>query len=382
MTDDGLPRLHGKPTFIGKIGPWLLTIPAALIGILLVELFCWMFVPSIGWNAPARDRRVIFFDGPKTIFENREDIFTYLPHSEIRNVTGFFSDHDFAIEYDYRFKTNNFGLAQEADIVPGRDSLLLLGDSFTEGEGAGPWFPLISSGIDKLGYQPINGGLLGTGFQQWLKLDRYLAAKNIQVQKLVVLFISDDYDRPVWNISPATLECLSAPPLCRVEDSYLYRLPPPEEVSSWIARVRKARGPPGRGASRLIDPGLKMSAAAALLPASYSVYLFFRHTMLFAKAEQESHSAIADLIKIYGAKNVAFLHLPEKDELSQGPNSLGLKVRGAIEDAGGKLFDGFKLCQLTKTDYYVNDGHPNKGGYSKIATCAANVIHELVVGDQ
>ena len=370
MTNDGLPRLHGKPafirTFIRKIGPWLLIIPSALLGILLVEFFCWLFVPSIGWNIPGRDRRVVFFDGRTTIFENHEDIFTYLPHNAIRNVTAFFSDDGFAVEYEYRFMTNNYGLVQDADIVPGRESLLLLGDSFTEGQGAEPWFRLVSPAIDKLGYQPINGGVLGTGFQQWLKLDRYLVAeKNVRIRKLVVLFISEDYHRRVWQIPPSVFECLSAPPLCRIEDSYFYRLPPREELSGWIAKVRMARGP--------MKPHLK-GRAAALLPASYSVYMYFKQLNLFAQAEQESHAAIAELIRIYGPTNIAFLHLPQKDEVGHGPNNLGLKARRAIEDAGGKLFDGFKLCQLTVTDYYLNDNHPNKGGYTKIAACVANVI--------
>ena len=83
-------------------------------------------------------------------------------------------------------------------------------------------------------------------------------------------------------------------------------------------------------------------SAAALLPVSHSVYLFFKQVMMFAKLEQESRVAIADLIRIYGPENVAFLHVPQKDEVGHGPNSLGLKARGAIEDAGGKLFDGFK----------------------------------------
>ena len=108
MTDDGLPSLHGKPTFISKIGPWLLTIPSVLIGILLVELFCGLLVQSIG-NYPGRDRRVFFFDGQNAIFENQEDIFTYLPHNQIRHLLAFFSDDDFVVEYDYRFRSNNTG---------------------------------------------------------------------------------------------------------------------------------------------------------------------------------------------------------------------------------------------------------------------------------
>ena len=32
-----------------------------------------------------------------------------------------------------------------------------------------------------------------------------------------------------------------------------------------------------------------------------------------------------------------------------------MKVRRSIENAGGKLFDGFKLCGLTPADFYQND---------------------------
>jgi len=369
LTDDGLPAQHGKPTIFRRLAPWLLVIPSALLGLLLFEVSCWLFVPSIGMNVPGRDRRVVFFDGPKEIFENHDDIFTYLPHERFRNLTAFFSRDDFVVEYDYRFKTNDIGLVQDTNIAPGRDSLLLLGDSFTEGQGGEPWFPLLSPAIDKLGYQAINGGVMGTGFRQWLKLDRYLAAKNVNVRKLLVLFISDDYHRRVWRIPPPVFQCLSTPGLCRVEDSYLYRLPPKEELSSWIARVRTARGP--------LRPHLKLSPAA-LFPASFSIYTFLKTLVAFGEAEQESHAAIAELIGIYGPKNVAFIHLPQKDELDLGPNRLGSSARRAIADAGGKLFDGFKLCQLTKADYYTNDDHPNKSGYSKIAACAANVINDFV----
>ena len=322
---------------------------------------------------PGRDRRVVFFDGPSPIFENHGDIFTYLPHSKIRNLTAFLTDRGFVTEYDYRFETNNFGLVQDADIVPGRDSLLLLGDSFTEGQGAEPWFRLVSPVIDKLGYQPINGGVLGTGFQQWLKLDRYLTGKNIRIKKLLVIFISDDYHRPVWNMPAPVFPCLSGSPLCRVGYSYFYRLPPPDEMSSWIAKVRTARGP--------LRPHLELKTAA-LLPASYSVYMYFKQLILFGRAEEESRTAIDELIKLYGKSNIAFLHLPQKNELAYGPDSLGLKARRAIQEAGGKLFDGFKLCKLTQKDYYINDDHPNRSGYAKIAACTADVINELEVVDR
>ncbi len=368
MTSLGSDGTEAKSTLFARMAPWLLAISSALIGILLVEVFCWVFVPNLGRNIPGRDNRVVFFDGEGPIFENHGDIFTYTPHNTIRNVTAFFSSDAFAVEYDYRFRTNNLGLAQDADVAPGRKSLLLLGDSFTEGQGAKPWFRLVSPTIERLGYQPVNGGVLGTGFQQWLKLGGYLSSNNIDVSKVVVLFISDDYQRPVWNVPSQVFKCISSPSLCRVEQSYFYRLPPPGEMGSLIARVRDGRRP--------MKPHLKFSASA-LFPASSSVYVYLKQLVTHAQAERGSRAAISELVKRYGRENVAFLHLPQKDEIAGGPNDLGLAARRAIEAAGGTLFDGFKLCQMTPSDYYLNDEHPNAHGYSKIATCTAEVASSL-----
>ena len=105
--------------------------------------------------------------------------------------------------------------------------------------------------------------------------------------------------------------------------------------------------------------------------------MYIKQLLLFAHAERDSHAAISELVRIYGSENVVFLHLPQKNELGSGPDSLGLRARKAIEEAGGKLFDGFKLCNLTTADYFTNDNHPNADGYKKIAGCAAGVIKEL-----
>src|SRR5579863_4030401 len=353
MTDDRLPGRSRTPSAIRRTAPWLLIIPSAIIGIVLVELFCRLFVPSIGNTESVFKplRRVMFFDGRDAIFRNHEEIFTFVRHDEVRNLAAFLTDDGFTVEYDYRFRTNNLGLVQDADIVPERPSLLLLGDSFTEGLGAEPWFRLLSPAIDELGYQPINGGLLGTGFDQWLKLERYLTARNFQIRKLVVVFISDDYHRPFGNREPGELRCLTAVALCDPGESFFYRLPPPGELSSFIGKVRAARAP-------MMGSWIG-TRAAALLPASFQVYRYFNDRLenpsaiaRLAYAEQQSLAAIAELIKIHGPDNVVFIHIPQKDEIATGPDSLGATARRAIEAAGGRVFDGFKLCRLTAADYY------------------------------
>jgi hypothetical protein len=90
-------------------------------------------------------------------------------------------------------------------------------------------------------------------------------------------------------------------------------------------------------------------------------------------ARQNSRLAIANFIKVYGKDNVAFMHLPQKDEMS-GPNEIGMEARQSIRDSGGELYDGFRLCGLTEADYYLHDGHPNKQGYEKIENCVSQVL--------
>jgi hypothetical protein len=83
------------------------------------------------------------------------------------------------------------------------------------------------------------------------------------------------------------------------------------------------------------------------------------------RGEQESRAAIAEFIKTYGPENVAFIHLPRKEEIDSGPDVFGLKARRAIQEAGVRLFDGFKLCGLVAADYHPNDLHPNSRGGSE-----------------
>jgi hypothetical protein len=381
MTDGRLTNPSRQSTLMEKTASWLLIIPSILIGIFLFELLSQLFLPWVR-NADADpgagQHTIYFFDGPDTIFRDHGAIFTYVPHSDIRVVTLSYSDVDFNTEYDYHIQTNNFGFVQDTDVIPEQTSLLLLGDSFTEGVGAEPWFRLVSSEIAKLGYQPINGGIGGTGFSSWLKLDRYLVAADIRIKKLVILFISEDYRRPAWNINPGELRCFSDLSLCRVEEGvfFRYRLPPPEELPTWVAKIRARRV-----ANRVATLRARVRA---LMPATHLVYKYLTELVRPSpqmawdeRGEQESRAAIPEFIKRYGPENVAFIHLPRKEEIDSGPDVFGLKARRAIQEAGGRLFDGFKLCGLVAADYHPNDLHPNSRGYGKIAACTMSVIKEM-----
>jgi len=179
--------------------------------------------------------------------------------------------------------------------------------------------------------------------------------------------------------SEAYLRCLAEPVLknCDLRKYFFLPLPPRELLSSWVDEVRKSRDAAPTSTFSSVKTKLK-----TLLPATYQVYSFMRTKFAPPPAdtrkldlENQSQVAIRALIERYGAKNLIFIHIPMKNEEKPSPD--GLSIRQAISAAGAQLFDGFKLCGLSASDYYPIDVHPNETGYKKIASCVAAAFRTL-----
>jgi len=324
-------------------------------------------------------RRILFLDGPDSIFRNLDDIFTYVPNSIISTKAIYWSESSFSTEFAYKFKTNNFGLVQDRDLVRGVKSILLLGDSLTEGQGAEPWFHQVAPQVERLNYQPINGGLLGTGFLQWWKLAELLSSNEIAVAKVIIIFISDDLRRITWNFSETALDCLRNINLCHSWNGGLFRLPPASELAYWVAKIRTAREPSDVSIKRMIK---------ATLPATYEVYRFFldvakRSASKRAPSQTELVSTVInEMVERYGQENVLFIQLPQKEELKGTFLPDGLLAQKLIRDSGARYVDGTSLCGLNRSDFFVRDPHPNQQGYSKIAKCVAQIIEPFLTLDR
>jgi|RhiMetdeSRZDD1v2_1073273.scaffolds.fasta_scaffold387707_2 hypothetical protein len=341
---------------------------SALVGIAIVEVayhvYQRAFPPVYQWG-----QRIMFFDGPDSIFRNLDDIFTYVPNSRIFSRVIYFSGSSYSTEYAYKFKTNNFGLVQDKDLVRGVKSILLLGDSFTEGQGAEPWFRQIAPQIEKLNYQPINGGLLATGFLNWWELEQFLSANEIAVTKLVVIFNSYNVSRAKWNFSEHALACLRSINLCLGNEDF-FRLPAASELAHWVARIRATRE----------DVKERIKSA---LPATYSVYRFFLKDDPFAPGQIERvTTVINNMVQKYGRGNILFIHLPGKEELKGAILPDGLLTRKLIMDSGARYADGTALCGLARSEFFVRDGHPNQQGYSKIAKCIMEIVEPFLTQDR
>lgn len=322
------------------------------------------------------DHRLMFFS-EGSVFNNLPwGGFVYQPRARIRSETYYITDVDIpriVKEYSYEIRTNSSGLVQSADIDPSRPAIIFLGDSFTEGQGAPPWFYQLERRWPKTSrYQPINGGILGTGFESWERLYRDVATKT-DVKKAVIIFISDDWYRAVWQITDRDLECIRSAARC-TGSNFFFGLPAnPAEAGVQIKRMAKERG----DALAEQMSGLNAFKASAiyrslLVPASrWWSHSDGAESEARFKASEDSLLALAARL---GRRNLLLIHLPEKHELNGGPDSSGRRGREFIRRNGLPFADGFKECGLKMTDYHQRDGHPNSVGYDKIRRCIERLV--------
>lgn len=350
--------------------------------VVVAALCCGVAIVELAWRlrgpVPAEPRRYMLFGADTgSALQNVGRGFRYQPHSVIHVATYFDTNGDVVKEYEYQFTTNNLGLVQKADVAPARPSALLLGDSFTEGMGAEPWFEQLAPVLEAGGYQPINGGLLGTGFEQWILLHDDLRARGMVIKKLIVVLISDDYERDIWNFPPNVLSCLSDYRDC-IGDEEFYGFPPEQARPAFLKTLSQHGSREPRGRQRL----------SAWVPATTVVYRQARHVAddLWERLNGRVRGAIPDDVlrasrvrfftDLYG-KSVVFVHVPTREELRDGIEPAGIAAREAIRESRATLFDGFTRCGLTIDDFHVRDDHPNATGYAKIAACVREAAAEL-----
>lgn len=353
-----------KPSLLSGVAVSAATI---IISVLSIEKAVDAYLPAPNeW-----DRRLMFFS-EGAVFQNKSwGGFVYQPNAQISSRTIYITDPKIlkvADEYQYQIRTNSAGLVQLSDISRTKPSIIFLGDSFTEGQGASPWFyELERRWPETSSYQIINGGILGTGFEAWARLYGDLLS-TAKIEKIVVIFISDDWIRPVWQISEHDLECIQRPNRCDGANSFFGLPHNPTDADAEIHRISVERVN--------YQNILKASAIyQRLLRPAFHLWWPYRNKekeTLFEK----SKTAIRQLVGAVGAQNILFIQLPQKDELSSELNNLSERGRNFISQSGFSFVDGLKKCQLTTVDFHTHDAHPNTAGYRKILDCVERSVKE------
>ena len=208
-------------------------------------------------------------------FENRGDgLWTFRPHTNIREVAVYEVALPYPlqtnrmVEFDCRMKSNNLGLLQSDDIEPGTNATVIIGDSFTEGQGGCPWFDRLQSRrrTDRL----VNGGLMGTGIEQWRRLILYLQQSGVRPQRLLFIAISEDFKRGPWNWGQPQLACLDEGKCSQGADANLW-LPLANEESQQAVLSRAAPCSPDAFRRILGSDGWTCSSRNALIFTNLSI---------------------------------------------------------------------------------------------------------------
>jgi hypothetical protein len=346
----------------------ILLVLSCVVGLIVFEV-AFFFLNKNQAQIYQWNRRYMLFkaESQTSVFRNVNNIFVYQPNQKIESTTFYYVNNEWIKEYDYIFPTNNLGLVQTAPTFSNKDSLLLLGDSFTEGHGAYPWFEEFREKLNTE-LQLINGGILGTGFQSWKLLHDHLIEKDIKVKKLVIVFISDDYIRGVRNIPTKVFACIQNTDLCMGDEDF-YGKPEGNKLPELLEKLRAYR----ERRLEVEDRSTFKAFLTNLLPGVATIYRFLNGSFPF-EISQKSFSIIEELVAQYGS-DVLFVRIPQKDEVELGRISRhGKEVVDKIKSVNGIFFDGNSECKFEKSDYFINDGHPNEKGYEKISQCVMDAI--------
>lgn len=198
--------------WIDKIISIALIVFSSIIAFLILEFSYRSFLKHQSQNYLSH-RTIKYQVGEN--FLNRDDFFQYFPNKSIR-VMALYSKskpktvEDITIEYDYVITTNNAGLVMKKNLFYKDKVVLIIGDSFTEGQGAIPWFYQLEEDFYHSNLKLVNLGIMGTGPMQWRKhLSSITEEFKLRVDTIVINIIPGDIIRRVWNFNDRELRCLS-----------------------------------------------------------------------------------------------------------------------------------------------------------------------------
>jgi hypothetical protein len=355
----------------------LMALASIVVSVAMVEGGArWLYQTPYQW-----DRRLMFFSEGHNFQNTDWGGFVYQPHAQVHARTYYITNLDpleIQPEYDYQFTTNANGLVQLQEVDPARPAILFLGDSFTDGQGAKPWFyRLEQEWPESSRYQLVNGGIVGTGVEAWVRFYKTMSTR-FRIAKAVIIFISDDWTRVVWQFSQRRLQCLRAGATCEGPEDFYGLSEDPTAAKAEIDHIGRYRVEYLSRLRERTNVITRSSTYTNLVGPTFERLLRFRYSRSFENRDsrqfETSKKAVAELVADLGRENVLFIYLPEKSELDTGPRSFGRQGTDFIVRSGFAFVDGRAKCGLSLGDYYGRDGHPNANGYAKIASCVQGAV--------
>ncbi len=354
---------------------FLLILISIFIGIFSIEFFFQFKYLDIKkkYRLSLHENRFMIFD-EGLVFSNIEKIFKYEPRKVIRSKAYYFVDNVWHKEYDYEITTNNFGLVQKNDIKKNIPSILFLGDSFVEGQGSSAWFDNFNGKFKD--FQLINGGILGTGPQQFELLESHIS-KEYNVEKVLFFYIGDDLRRNIFNISKKSLNCLENHKNCRGNENFYgfpFKKKDPEKFLNDLYDYRLKQKQ-----DILLTKKIKNFVKDFLknLNTVKIVNNFLKQKFYYSKNEyiQRNFQSIKNLYEKY-EDAIIFIQLTNKNEIIYGKEYDTFYAENFIKSFSNNHFN----CDFNKDikSFYKIDMHPNKGGYEHLYKCVKEILNNQI----
>ena len=308
------------------------------------------------------------------IFKNHEKIFKYHPKKRILSQTFYNVNNRWHKEYDYENITNNFGLVQKNDIIKNTPSILFLGDSFVEGQGSDAWINKFN-GFYK-NYQVINGGIMGTGPQQFELLEDHIS-KNFKIEKLVFFYIGDDLRRNIFNIEKKTLTCLKNHLSCDGTENF-YGFPlRNKNPQLFLKNLNEFRIKQRDNITFYEKTKSRFKNFIIDLNSVKLINNFLKQKLYTSKNEyiKRNFRSIENLNKKYN-NSIIFIQLKNKNEIIHGKEYDTFFTENFIKKFNKKHF----ICDFNNdiSNFYNFDMHPNIKGYENLYNCVTQILNNNI----
>jgi hypothetical protein len=291
------------------------------------------------------DQRYGFYS--KGALQNKTGYFNFRPNSKIDDLA-YYPDANgkLTLEYHCTYQSDKLGfLSNERDYKD--TNILLLGDSFAEGQGGCAWIPRLDPAIRS---QIYSASVMGYGVLHWANVVADLE-KIKKLQKILIIFITDDFFRKVWVFKRAQIECINE----RGDCARSYWWPITDDVKK-VAEKRQAERRRPTGVLRFVEYHMI---------ATYSLYKIMTGPQ---PDQQFVFKQSLDVIKRLATKyDVKLLWVNERDD-----NNRTDARATAIKDG----LKGIRIerCNLPSTGFLPRDPHPSAAGYDVLKACVERVV--------
>jgi hypothetical protein len=356
--------------------PWGTALIALVASVFACEVLCRLVVAE----PPGSFGRVWMLSSPSFLLDQFGAV-RYRPDERVRTL----AIYDGTVEYDVRYRTNDMGFIDDED-YGGRDpeasiGYAFVGDSFTAGiHGGRPWIPKLRRELRRTcpSLDIYNFGIEGTGLRHF---ERLLAEMRdlVRIDEIVILAISDDFQRPFWfpEASPGEIRFCDPRELAECKRQQAIAVVVDGAASSQELRAR-ARAIAEASMSRegTVARIKAMAKQSFLVREAVSTWRAARAARAARLNEKENLAALGGLSERFRGMPISLIHLPQKQEVVAGMYKAD--VRRFVEDAAVRYVPALHECPWNAEMFYRADSHPNARGYRAIRSCIRRFVRAPV----